>query len=85
MRNNACEKVSLIQSDIEGGGEDALEGAYETLKRDKPNIIFELNKSYYSFAMPLTMIPHVAKLGNLGYQLCAIRIFGEELHNRFHR
>lgn len=53
VQKNNIKKVDLIKMDIEGGEFDALKGAIETIKRDKPTLLIAIyHKGEHFFEIP---------------------------------
>jgi len=65
--------------DTEGGEENALLGAQQTLSRDQPNIVFEIHRNFVDWSAGLEQTSVVKLLKSHGYDLFAIRDF----HNNF--
>lgn len=67
--------VGLIQLDIEGAEFAALQGAAETLRQDRPDIVFEVHRSYVDWSGGLENTEICRYLLGLGYRLFAVRDF----------
>lgn len=59
----AFKKVSFIKIDVEGHEYEVIKGAEETLLREKPTLLIEIEQRHLNF--PMTLI--FDKLTNLGY------------------
>ena len=71
--------VKLIMLDTEGGEENALLGAEETIARNDPNIVFEVHRNFVDWTDGLEHTSIVRFLTSQGYQVFAIRDF----HNNY--
>ncbi len=71
--------VELIMLDTEGGEENALIGARQTIERDSPNIVFEIHRHFVDWSNGLENTSIVTFLTSQGYQVFAIRDF----HNNY--
>jgi len=71
--------VELIMLDTEGGEENALLGARETIARCSPNIIFEIHRHFVDWSAGLQKTSVVAFLTSQGYDVFAVRDF----HNNY--
>jgi len=67
--------VGLIMLDLEGAELAVLQGAERVLRRDRPNLVFEVHRSYVDWSGGLRDIEIVRHLAALGYILFAIRDF----------
>jgi hypothetical protein len=65
----------LIMLDTEGGEENALLGARETIARDSPNIVFEIHRNFVDWSGGLEKTSIVSLLTSQGYDVFAIRDF----------
>jgi hypothetical protein len=63
--------ISLIKIDVEGMELDVLEGAKETITRNKPIIFIEFLKSKYNQDMESPIMKYL--LGKCNYQLIPIQ------------
>ena len=79
VRSQNLESVGLIMLDTEGGEENALLGAGETITRDSPNIVFEIHRHFVDWTAGLERTSVVSSLTALGYNVFAIRDF----HNNY--
>jgi FkbM family methyltransferase len=68
-------EVGLIVLDLEGGELPALQGATRVLHDDRPNVVFEVHRSYVDWSEGLASTEAAAFLLALGYELFAIRDF----------
>lgn len=68
-------KLSLIQMDIEGAEIAALKGARQCLQSMKPDILFEVHRSYVDWSQGLEQTEICRYLAELGYHLFAVRDF----------
>ena len=75
-------RLGLIQLDIEGSELKALEGAKDTIKSDKPVIVFEIHKDYVDWSNGLKNTPVCKLLLKKGYTIFAIRDFHSHLEMR---
>ena len=73
------ESVELIMLDTEGGEENSLIGARETIARDSPNIVFEIHRNFVDWTNGLENTSIVRLLTSQGYEVFAIRDF----HNNY--
>lgn len=71
--------VELIMLDTEGGEENALLGAQETIARNAPNIVFEIHRNFVDWTGGLEKTSIVSLLTSQGYDVFAIRDF----HNNY--
>ena len=71
--------VELIMLDTEGGEENSLIGARETIARDSPNIVFEIHRNFVDWSEGLENTSIVRLLTSQGYDVFAIRDF----HNNY--
>ncbi len=71
--------VDLIMLDTEGGEENALLGARQTIARDSPNIVFEIHRNFVDWTNGLENTSIVTFLTEQGYDVFAIRDF----HNNY--
>lgn len=71
--------VELIMLDTEGGEENALLGARQTITRDFPNIVFEIHRNFVDWTGGLENTSIVTFLTEQGYDVFAIRDF----HNNY--
>jgi FkbM family methyltransferase len=71
--------VGLIMLDTEGGEENALHGARQTIARDSPNIVFEIHRNFVDWTNGLENTSIVTFLTAQGYDVFAIRDF----HNNY--
>lgn len=71
--------VELIMLDTEGGEENALLGAQQTITRDSPNIVFEIHRNFVDWSNGLENTSIVTFLTAQGYDVFAIRDF----HNNY--
>jgi len=71
--------VELIMLDTEGGEENALLGARETIARCSPNIVFEIHRNFVDWSAGLQNTSVVTFLTSQGYDVFAIRDF----HNNY--
>lgn len=74
-RSRNVEPIGLIMLDTEGGEENALLGARETITRDSPNIVFEIHRNFVDWTDGLENTSVVSFLTAQGYMLFAIRDF----------
>ena len=58
------EKIGFIKIDVEGHEQFILEGAVNTIKKDKPNLLIEIEKKHRSDSIEKTFM----YLDNLGYK-----------------
>lgn len=79
VRSESLESVGLIMLDTEGGEENALLGARETIERDSPNIVLEIHRNFVDWSDGLENTSVVRFLASRGYELFAIRDF----HNNY--
>lgn len=73
------ESVELIMLDTEGGEENSLLGARETIARDSPNIVFEIHRNFVDWTNGLENTSIVRLLTSQNYVVFAIRDF----HNNY--
>ncbi|HET8782334.1 MAG TPA: FkbM family methyltransferase [Pyrinomonadaceae bacterium] len=73
------ESVELIMLDTEGGEENALLGARETIQRDSPNIVFEVHRNFVDWTAGLENTSIVKSFTSQDYEVFAIRDF----HNNY--
>ena len=71
--------VELIMLDTEGGEENALLGARNTIERNSPNIVFEIHRHFVDWTDGLENTSIVSSLTAQGYEVFAIRDF----HNNY--
>lgn len=67
--------IGVIELDIEGAELAALKGAKETLKHDRPDIVFEVHRSYVDWSAGLDKTELCQYLHELGYHIFALRDF----------
>lgn len=67
--------LSLIMLDIEGAELRALQGATQTLRQDRPSIVFEVHRDYVDWSEGLLKTPICLLLSALGYHIFAVRDF----------
>jgi FkbM family methyltransferase len=79
VRSQNLSRVELIMLDTEGGEENALLGAQQTIARDQPNIVFEVHRNFVDWTNGLEKTSVVRFLTSRGYYLFAIRDF----HNNY--
>jgi FkbM family methyltransferase len=79
VRSQDLTRVELIMLDTEGGEENALLGARETIVRDSPNIVFEIHRNFVDWSGGLEKTSIVSFLTSQGYDVFAIRDF----HNNY--
>ncbi len=79
VRTQDLTRVELIMLDTEGGEENALLGARETIARDSPNIVFEIHRNFVDWSNGLEKTSIVSFLTSQGYNVFAIRDF----HNNY--
>lgn len=79
VRSQQLESVELIMLDTEGGEENALLGARETIERDSPNIVFEIHRNFVDWSAGLEKTSIVTLLTSHGYDVFAVRDF----HNNY--
>lgn len=79
VRERELPAVELIMLDTEGGEENALSGARETIARDEPNIVFEIHRHFVDWTNGLEKTSIVTSLTSQGYEVFAIRDF----HNNY--
>jgi FkbM family methyltransferase len=72
-------KLSLIQMDIEGAELGALQGARHCLETTKPDILFEVHRSYVDWSNGLENTDICRYLSQFGYHLFAIRDFNSHM------
>jgi len=85
VRRERLPRVGLITLDIEGGEEKALAGAAAVLGRDPdeaPNVVLEVHRDYVDWSDGLENAPVLRLLGDLGYELYAIRDYQDNLGMR---
>jgi FkbM family methyltransferase len=79
VRSQELSRVELIMLDTEGGEENALLGAQQTIARDYPNIVFEVHRNFVDWTNGLEKTSVVRFLTSQGYDVFAIRDF----HNNY--
>ena len=79
VRAQNLETVELIMLDTEGGEENALLGARETIARCGPNIVFEIHRNFVDWSNGLENTSIVSFLTAQGYDVFAVRDF----HNNY--
>jgi FkbM family methyltransferase len=79
VRAQDLSRVELIMLDTEGGEENALHGAQQTITRDQPNIVFEVHRNFVDWSDGLEKTSVVRFLTAQGYDVFAIRDF----HNNY--
>jgi FkbM family methyltransferase len=79
VRARELAPVELIMLDTEGGEENALAGARDTIARDSPNIVFEIHRNFVDWSAGLEKTSIVSLLTSQGYDVFAIRDF----HNNY--
>ena len=75
VRSQDLASIELIMLDTEGGEENALIGARETIARDSPNIVFEIHRNFVDWTGGLENTSIVRSLTSQGYDVFAIRDF----------
>ena len=80
-REHGCPPVSVIKMDIEGGEAMALEGAIDTLARDKPILILEWNsENLKAYSVPpRELIQISARLGYIAYAFPGLTLINTEI------
>jgi FkbM family methyltransferase len=75
--------LGVVMLDIEGAELFALQGAANTIAKDKPAIVFELHRDYVDWSDGLINTPIVAFLAQSGYEVFAVRDFNgnQEMHD----
>lgn len=71
--------VELIMLDTEGGEENALRGASDTIAQHSPNIVFEIHRNFVDWSNGLEKTSITTLLTSQGYDVFAIRDF----HNNY--
>lgn len=71
--------LSLIQMDIEGAELAALKGASKCIASSKPDILFEVHRSYVDWSNGLENTEICRYLAKFGYHLFAIRDFNSHI------
>jgi FkbM family methyltransferase len=79
VRTRFLPAVELIMLDTEGGEENALVGAADTITQYAPNIVFEIHRNFVDWTNGLEQTSVVQLLASYGYELFAIRDF----HNNY--
>jgi FkbM family methyltransferase len=79
VRSQNLSSVELIMLDTEGGEENALIGAQETIDRHSPTILFEIHRHFVDWSNGLEKTSIVSLLTKKGYRVFAIRDF----HNNY--
>lgn len=79
VRSQDLAAVELIMLDTEGGEENSLVGARETIARLSPNIVFEIHRNFVDWTGGLENTSIVRLLTSQGYEVFAIRDF----HNNY--
>lgn len=79
VREQNLGTVELIMLDTEGGEENALLGARQTIARCSPNIVFEIHRNFVDWSAGLQKTSVVSFLTSQGYDVFAIRDF----HNNY--
>ena len=79
VRAHNLARVELIMLDTEGGEENALLGARETIARHSPNIVFEIHRHFVDWSGGLEKTSIVTFLTSQGYDVFAVRDF----HNNY--
>ena len=79
VRAQNLETVELIMLDTEGGEENALLGARDTIARCGPNIVFEIHRHFVDWSNGLENTSIVSFLTAQGYDVFAVRDF----HNNY--
>lgn len=74
-RAQSLESVELIMLDTEGGEENSLNGARETIERNSPNIVFEIHRNFVDWTNGLQNTSIVKLLTSQDYEVLAIRDF----------
>lgn len=68
--------IGLIMLDVEGGEEEALQGAAGVLGGPQPpDVVFEIHRSFVDWSAGLPQTSIVRRLLDLGYEVFAIRDF----------
>ncbi|HSK62984.1 MAG TPA: FkbM family methyltransferase [Pyrinomonadaceae bacterium] len=67
--------VDLIMLDTEGGEENALRGARDTIAKNSPNIVFEIHRNFVDWSNGLAQTSIARFLTSQGYDVFAIRDF----------
>lgn len=71
--------VNLLMIDVEGSEIKVLEGSANTIKENRPTIIFETHSRYDDWSNGLENTPSVLFMKNLGYNVFAIREFHQNI------
>ncbi len=79
VKKNAVGKVNVIMIDVEGSEKKVIEGSLETIKRDKPVVIFETHSLYDDWSKGLIHAPSVSLMTGLGYTVFAVREFHQNI------
>lgn len=74
-RSQNLGSVELIMLDTEGGEENSLMGARQTIERNSPNIVFEIHRNFVDWTQGLENTSVVKLLMSQGYEVFAIRDF----------
>lgn len=71
--------IALLMIDVEGSEIKVLQGAVETLKLNKPVVVFETHSLYDDWSNGLENSPSVLLMKSLGYEVFAVREFHQNI------
>lgn len=79
VASHQLSSVELLMLDTEGGEENALLGASNTISRDSPHIVFEIHRHFVDWTEGLEKTAIVTFLTSQDYEVFAVRDF----HNNY--
>ncbi|MBW7943408.1 MAG: FkbM family methyltransferase, partial [Candidatus Kuenenia stuttgartiensis] len=79
VKNKQPGIIDLLMIDVEGSEIKVLEGAANTIKENRPTVIFETHSLYDDWSKGLEHAPSVLFMKNIGYEVFAIREFHQNI------
>jgi len=79
---NGIDRLDFLMLDIEGAELEALKGANSFLTKHRPNIIFEVHRSFVDWSNGLENTEIVSYLTSCGYKVFAVRDYNSNVDMR---